>query len=265
VCFGSVHHALGVASLTTGDPGRAVAHLGTAVQQNLALAHWPAVITSRRQLAHALIRRGEPGDTAEADRELATAAQEARTRGIAGQPDGAGSVPSGLATCTRQGRRWRVTLGQRSALIDHRIGMLHLAVLIANPGQEIDAIDLVAGPAALDAAGAHQPVLDQVAVREYRDRLGRLRGEIDELQARHDTERAAAARAERDWLVGELTRAAGLGGRTREFADDRERARIAVSRAIRRAIDQIAKADPVIGEHLVGSVYTGRQCSYRYR
>jgi hypothetical protein len=83
VCFGSVHHALGVASLTTNDPGRAVEHLRAAIRQNLALAHWPAVITSRRRLAEALIRRGEPGDAAGAERELSTAAHEARTRGIA--------------------------------------------------------------------------------------------------------------------------------------------------------------------------------------
>src|SRR5439155_23446516 len=41
-CFGSVHHALGVAALTIGDIDQAVDHLREAVHGNLALAHWPA-------------------------------------------------------------------------------------------------------------------------------------------------------------------------------------------------------------------------------
>lgn len=65
-CFGSVHHALGVASLTTGDLDRAVTHLRTAITRNLALAHWPAVVTSRQRLAQGLALRALPPDTVDA-------------------------------------------------------------------------------------------------------------------------------------------------------------------------------------------------------
>ncbi|MEV4053225.1 AfsR/SARP family transcriptional regulator [Amycolatopsis sp. NPDC049688] len=78
-CFGSVHHPLGTTALTTGDADRAVTHLRAAVRHNLALAHWPAVVFSRRRHAEALIRRNGPGDTAAAERELAAADEEART------------------------------------------------------------------------------------------------------------------------------------------------------------------------------------------
>ncbi|MEV7098206.1 AfsR/SARP family transcriptional regulator [Amycolatopsis sp. NPDC051045] len=78
-CFGSVHHPLGTTALTAGDPDRAVTHLRAAVRHNLALAHWPAVVFSRRRHAEALLRRGGPGDAAAADRELAAAEEEART------------------------------------------------------------------------------------------------------------------------------------------------------------------------------------------
>jgi hypothetical protein len=88
-----------------------------------------------------------------------------------------------------------------------------LAVLIANPRQEIQAADLV-------------------------------------------------ARAERDWLVAQLSSAVGLGGRTRAFPDQPERARVAVGKAIRRALVKITKADDVIGEHLRQTVHTGVRCSY---
>lgn len=81
-CFGSVHHALGVASLTTGDVDRAVEHLRAAVHRNLAMAHWPAVMTSRLRYAQALALRTQPQDAAIARRELATATEEATALGI---------------------------------------------------------------------------------------------------------------------------------------------------------------------------------------
>jgi hypothetical protein len=150
-------------------------------------------------------------------------------------------------------------------LVEHSVGLLHLAVLIANPGQEIPAIELAAGVAACGAAGrcvSTQPVLDNVAVHEYRRRLLWLHTEIDDLESRSDAGGAARARAERDWLVAELTGASAIGGRARRFPDNEERARIAVGKAIRRALDRIEKADAFIGLYLRARVHTGARCSY---
>jgi hypothetical protein len=74
-CFGSAHYPLGVASLTVGDADRAVRHLHAAIQHNLALAHWPAVVFSRARYAQALSMRG---DAEAAERERAVAAGEAK-------------------------------------------------------------------------------------------------------------------------------------------------------------------------------------------
>ncbi len=172
-----------------------------------------------------------------------------------------------VVVCTRYGRRWRVECGHRSVLIEHSVGLLHLAVLIANPGQEIPAIELVAGVAAAGHAAegkgvSAQPVLDNVAIHEYRRRLSWLRTEIEDLESRNDFERAARARAERDWLVMELTGASAIGGRIRRFPDNKERARIAVGKAIRRALNRIEEADTFIGQHLRNRIHTGVRCSF---
>jgi DNA-binding SARP family transcriptional activator len=82
VCFGSVEHALGVASLTLGNADRAVAHLRPAIRENLALGHWPAACLSRHRLAQALTLRAGPGDEEEAATELATARREAAELGM---------------------------------------------------------------------------------------------------------------------------------------------------------------------------------------
>jgi hypothetical protein len=267
VCLGSVEHALGVASLTTDDLDRAIEHLRAAVQHNLALTHWPAVVASRHRLALALRRRGHPADLAEAHRELSAAAGQAGALGMPIPSLDAAKRRRATLRCTREGRGWRVSLGHRSVLVEHRVGMLHLAVLVANPGQEIDAVSLAAGPEALGrrstvAAGFSQPKLDRVAVEQYRRRLAELGSDIDRLEAGGRAAGAARAREERDWLLSELSSASGFGGRVRDFADSGERARIAVGKAIRRAVEHIAAADPVIGEHLAHSIHTGTRCAY---
>lgn len=257
-CFGSTQHALGVAALTMGDVDRAVEHLRLAVRRNLAIGHWPAVVTSRTRYAEALRRRGLPDDLEAAKRELTAAEHEAASLKL--------STPaSSSAVLTRQGRRWQVAFGTRTTLVGHSVGVAHLALLLANPGQEISAVELVSGQDVLgDEASCRsaQPMLDQVAVADYKNRLAVLESDIAEFDADNDLERAARARAERDWLLAELQSAAGLAGRPRAFRDDRERARISVGKAIRRAIGRIQEIDAVIGDHLRLSVRTGTFCSY---
>jgi len=269
-CFGSVQHALGVAALTSRQLDLAIEHLTAAVQHNLALAHWPALVASRQRLAQAHALRGGPGDADAARRELDAATAEAASAGLPapeypGQPV-AGPAPA-VAEIQRVGRKWRVSLHSRSVLVEDSIGMVHLAVLIANPRQEIQAADLVAGLAGLSGtsgeAGAAQRVLDHEAIAEYRNRLKRLDAQLNETAIDElEPDRARQVRAERDWLVAQLSSAAGFGGRTRAFPDQPERARVAVGKAIRRALARITEADGVIGEHLRQTVHTGVRCSY---
>ena len=274
-CFGSVQHALGVAALTSGQLDLAIEHLTAAVPHNLALAHWPALVASRQRLAQAHARRGSPGDAGAARRELDAAAAEAASAGLpvpdhpVSGPFAAAASPAAAeeAHCQRAGRKWRLTLRNRSVLVEDSIGMVHLAVLIANPRHEIQAADLVAGLAGLSGTGADvataQRVLDPEAIAEYRNRLRQLDTELNETGTGElEPGRTSQARAERDWLVAQLSSAAGFGGRTRAFPDQPERARVAVGKAIRRALARITDANAVIGEHLRQTVHTGVRCSY---
>jgi tetratricopeptide (TPR) repeat protein len=265
-CFGSVKQGLGVACLTSGNLDLAVEHLDAAVQHNLALGHWPAVVSSRRHLAEAYERRGQAGDVQAAQRSLSTAASESKALHIpGGQGRTAETDSADEAQCERIGRQWRIAWRDRAAIVSDSVGMLHLAVLIANPRQDIPAVDLVTGLAGLGGAvgeGAGQPLLDQEALAEYRRRLALLDDELANLESSADPEQVRRAQAERDWLIAQLASATGLAGRTRSFPDESERARVAVGKAIRRALARIAHADAVIGEHLRQTVRTGTRCSY---
>jgi hypothetical protein len=265
LCLGSIQHALGVAALTTGDLDRAVEHFDAAIRGNLALRHWPAVIGSRVRYAQALIRRGRDGDQAPAGTALAAAGHEAATLGIPvpEYPDG-GPIEREPATCERTGQQWIVRYRRRSARVPHNAGMPYLAVLLANPGRDVPAVDLATGSNVLGSAAlSGQPVLDRPAIQRYRERIEELRARIEDPGPDEQPDRTAKAIVERDWLLAELASAAGIAGRTRKFGEGHERARLAVGKAIRRTIVTVEKADAVIGAHLRDSVRTGVRCSYR--
>ena len=57
----------------------------------------------------------------------------------------------------------------------------------------------------------------------YRRRLAEIEDDLEQARALGDIERAAQADTERDFLVRELSRAVGLGGRDRRAASASER------------------------------------------
>ena len=105
-------------------------------------------------------------------------------------------------------------------------------------------------------------MLDARAKDAYRRRLAEIDDDIEQADAIGDGERAAQADAERDFLLRELSRAVGLGGRDRRAASASERARAGVTRAIRQAITRIADHHPHLGEHLSRTIRTGTYCAY---
>src|SRR5262249_37091190 len=138
-----------------------------------------------------------------------------------------------------------------------------LAVLAAHPGHEVSCLELATGSALSPRGTPGEPLLDRQAVAAYRARITALQEEIDDADACADLERAATARLELDRYLEELAKATGLAGRSRHFADDAERARVAVHKAIKRALAQIEAADPQIADELRHRVATGMRCVFR--
>jgi len=119
-----------------------------------------------------------------------------------------------------------------------------------------------ADPALIAADEQHFAAIAASLEQSIAELSARLDAELEELDAAGSVEQADRGRTEREWLAAQLGSATGLAGRTRSFPDDGERARVAVGKAIRRALSRIADADPVIGEHLRQTVHTGVRCSY---
>ena len=95
-----------------------------------------------------------------------------------------------------------------------------------------------------------------------RRRLAEAEEDLEEARTMGDTERAAQADAERDFLVGELTRAVGLGGRDRRAGFVSERARVSVTRALRQAMARIREHTSPLGEQRGRAIRTCIYCAY---
>ena len=174
----------------------------------------------------------------------------------------------------REGDYWSVTFDGHTTRIRDRKGMRHLAQLLAHPGREFHVVDLVAAeagtavPGEKASASASLPLgdagalLDAQAKAAYRQRLAEIEDDLDEARSHHDLAREAQADAEREFLVRELSRAVGLGGRDRRAGASSERARAGVTRAIRQAMAGIKQHHPGLGEHLERTIRTGTYCSY---
>ncbi len=230
---------------------------------------------ARLGLAEAL-RAG--GGEHQADLELRAArALLERIDGPTAGEHGQGEQPApDLDVFRREGDYWLVAYGGHTVRVRDLKGMHYLARLLAHPGREFHVLDLVAGERDKEAHieigptdglshtsfGDAGEILDARAKKAYRRRLAEIDDDIDEARALGDVERAAQAEAERDFLVRELSQAIGLGGRDRRAASASERARVAVTRAIRYAMGRVDEHHPTLGEHLDLAIRTGTYCAY---
>jgi tetratricopeptide (TPR) repeat protein len=169
-----------------------------------------------------------------------------------GTPTGGSRAPARTAVLARDGRWWVASCGGTTARLPDTKGLRYLAELVARPGVERHALDLVdrvegvGGPGAPDrrALGDAGELADARARREYRRRVESLRAAADEALAAGRDDDAERAQDEADRLVRELARAFGLGGRPRRAGSAAEKARLNVTRALRAAIVRLAEALP---------------------
>jgi hypothetical protein len=176
----------------------------------------------------------------------------------------------------REGDYWLVIFAGQTVRVRDLKGMRYLARLLADPGREFHVLDLVtaesgtvtqvdssqAAELARSTLGDAGEMLDARAKDAYRRRLTEIEDDIEQARAIGDAERTAQAEAEHDFLVRELSRAVGLGGRDRKAASAPERARVSVTRAVRQAIARIGEHHRQLDEHFNRTIRTGTYCGY---
>lgn len=256
---GATSTFLGMLASRLGRTDEALAHLDRAVSELDAIAALPWGAYARA--ARAQIRRqiGHPG-AADDDR---TALETARAVGMA-------ALVAKLEA--RQGATriwfllpeadgWAIGADDETAHLRNMRGLEQLRTLLANPGEDIPALALESGGAVTWAPPGPE-MLDDIARAAYRARLRAIAAELDAADQAGNSERSRALVAEQGHLLAELQRATGLGGRARRSSDEVERARVNVTRNLRRVIGQIAEVAPATAAHLAASIRTGAACRY---
>lgn len=187
-----------------------------------------------------------------------------------------GSVPDQHGTFRRTGDTRTVAFDGTTVVIRDLKGFRYLERLLAEPTREFHVLDLIdvergslpttAHRADVDAPvtdGGHAgPLLDAHAREAYRRRLIEIDEDIDDATTRNDLARLDLAQHDREFLINELTRAVGLGGRARVAGSTSERARTSVTRTLRYAVKRIADHHRPLGDHLGQAIKTGTYCAY---
>ena len=176
----------------------------------------------------------------------------------------------------REGDVWVVTWAGTTVRLGDARGFAYLAVLLRHPGRELHATDVVrlAGGEQVGDSPRTPPdrelatsgdlghagtILDGRAHAAYRARLEELREELAEAEGLNDLGRVERCREEIAALVQQLSGAK----RGRTAAAHGERARVAVTKGLKGALERIAASHPELGRHLTATVRRGYFCVYR--
>ena len=297
-CWGSVSLYLGLLASTLGRIDDATSHFAAAEAAHERMGARPFLAWTWLAQARLVSRRGaddqcagEQGTTCDANGQNASrGALLARTREMARDLEmarlaakidelGRDATPTSEpemaeAVFRREGDVWAVAYRGTAVRIRHMKGFGDIAILLANPGREIHVADLIAASGTASEArdtevqsavlsrGSDDTVLDRRARDDYRIRLGELHRELDDAERCNDEGRVRRARAELDFIAGELASALGLGGRSRRTGNPLERARKAVASRIRFSVTRLARVHPALADHLRRYVRTGTVCTY---
>jgi hypothetical protein len=205
---------------------------------------------------------------------MPTEAVQPTLRCVCGRALPTSPAPHPAAEFLREGDVWRLGFASRTAHVKHSKGLGYIRTLLEQPHAEVHVFELSAEYApqadAIPPSGDElfatkadegDEILDASARAAYRARLTELKSQIE--SAGGDPARTASAREEATFIERELRRARGLGGRTRRFGGQAERARKAVSNRIRAALRQIEKQHPELATHHGDAIQTGTACVYR--
>jgi tetratricopeptide (TPR) repeat protein len=280
---GSVERSLGLLAGTAGLYDEATDHFEAALIANERMGLRPWVAHAQHEYARLLLARGRTGDRSRARDLLARSVDTARALGMAAlrtraEPLLAQIAPAGSeeALFRREGEYWTVAYNGSTSRIRDARGLQLIAFLLCSPGRDVPAAQLAAWPEVPTAPGSDAWGLarelglgmhsegvaaspDSRARAEYRTRLQSLRDEADEAERFNDPLRASRAREEMATIAEQLGGRA-LHARLRQGSD---RARLAVTKAIRYAIAKVDRVNPHLGRVLTATIKTGSCCRYQ--
>lgn len=266
--YGSFDVAIGECLHAQGRHAESVAFYERGIEQCAAVGS-PYGGFGRLQLGRVLIHL----DPDRSRRELDTAIVELNGWGLTAMADRCRAAIEALETTLMvqfgaDGDRWvLVRDGERHQLAPIK-GFIALRALVEQPFHDVHALEIAAlieGRSNAVVSTGSDPLLDGEAERRFRSRLVEIRADLDRADRSGDTAWSAELSDEESALLDALADAAGFHGRPNRGSTDADRARVNITKHVKRAIDRIAAVDADLGAHLATSVSTGSFLRYAPR
>lgn len=170
-----------------------------------------------------------------------------------------------LSILELRGNHWFVQFeGSKEFSVPANTGMRYITLLLSKPFAAISALHLVQlGRCCEPSSGVRnaQELLDVQALSQLEQRLVDAKDAHSIAVHNNDLGEAEKLRVEVEQLKEELRSSAGLGGSSRSFTDEHERARKSVTNAINRSKAKCYSANKFFGIHL-GQINTGYEIRY---
>lgn len=167
----------------------------------------------------------------------------------------------------KEGEYWELRFASEAGRFKHRTGfdLLNRLLRWPHPTRPLTPTDLQGRAAATrEDQDSVQPAVDELGKEQIEARLRQLEHEIEEARGRGDGPEAAELGDEHERLTKHLAKST-FRGKAKAINPTRaaESDRVAVKRAVDRAITAIEASMPRLAEHLRASVRTSAACEYR--
>ena len=169
----------------------------------------------------------------------------------------------------KDGDKWIVVFNHSEPCYLNDIkGMEQIAQLLAKSPKSISAIEL-ANPKndtklmILSNSDKPQEIIDKDTLQSCQKRIINIKNELADAEKNNDLATQERLEAEKEQILSELNAARNLKGESRCFTDNLDKARKAVTNAIKRALENIKTHSMPLYQHLDNSIQRGIDFAYK--
>lgn len=180
-------------------------------------------------------------------------------------PQPLAAVAVGTGVFRRQGDLREIAYAGTTTTIKDMQGLRAIALLLVRPHTNIPAVEVRASLAGVEQAtfaGSTGPMVTGEALAELRRSYEELNEELAEAEDRNDLGRQQKLRGDLAALAQHLRQVTGKDGTPRRQSDA-ERARVAVTQAVRRALAALKAKHAALHDHLGRCIRSGAVLCYR--
>lgn len=166
------------------------------------------------------------------------------------------------------GEYWNIVYDEKSIHPKNSKGFEYIHYLLSNPEKEIHVLQIVGVDENLSKGLSKNTgtLLDNLTTEQLKDRYENLEEELEDKEIPKSDETIAGIMEEMKMITKILTAGLDKRGQLRKFADEAERTRKAVSKAIKESLDKIKdkkEGHPALWKHFHKTIHTGAYCSYK--